>query len=396
MPRLGFRPMKYMGHKGKMLPFLWEILSQRLEGVNAFADPFCGSGAVSWYLATRAPIKVVAGDLQLYAAIRSAAVVERTEIVKDSKIKIEQWFGRAKYELEEVVNLFPWGMKGFLQTTDNQTEMIAYVKRCRNFCSEVFSKLENSHNFGVTCAYGGYYFSPLQALILDALRATVPEEPVLKNVFLAALIDAASKCVASPGHTAQPFQPTMASIRYIKEAWKRDVWKVVSSSAEEISNLCARKKGWVVNGDYHECLNLLSPGDMVFADPPYSDVQYSRFYHVLETLAKGGAVPVTGAGRYPALSSRPASEFSRRSSAHNAALDLITSCAERGLRLVITFPTAKSSNGLSACEFKYIAERLYPSVEEYFFESKFSTLGGNGINRKGRMNSKESILCMDF
>ena len=138
MPRLGFRPMKYMGHKGKMLPFLWEILSQRLEGVNAFADPFCGSGAVSWYLATRAPIKVVAGDLQLYAAIRSAAVVERTEIVKDSEIKIEQWFGRAKYELEEVVNLFPWGMKGFLQTTDNQTEMIAYVKRCRNFCSEVF------------------------------------------------------------------------------------------------------------------------------------------------------------------------------------------------------------------------------------------------------------------
>lgn len=388
--------MKYMGHKGKMLPFLWEILSQRLEGVNTFADPFCGSGAVSWYLATRAPIRVVAGDLQLYAAIRSSAVVERTEVVLDSEIKIEHWFSRAKCELEKVVNLFPWGIKGFLHTTNNQTEMIAYVKRCRRFCSEVFPKLEISYKFGVTCAYGGYYFSPLQALILDALRGTVPQDPVIKNVFLAALIDAASKCVAAPGHTAQPFQPTMASIRYIEEAWRRNVWEAVSTSADAISKLCAKKKGWVINGDFHECLKLLQPGDMVFADPPYSDVQYSRFYHVLETLARGDAVSVTGAGRYPALSSRPASEFSRRSSALSAALDLVTSCAERELRLVVTFPTTKSSNGLSAGEFKNIAAELYPSVQEYFFESKFSTLGGNGINRKGRMNSKESILCMDF
>lgn len=390
--------MKYMGHKGKMLPFLWEILRKRLDGVSTIADPFCGSGAVSWFLATRVPIRVISGDLQLFAAIRSAAVVERTKVVADFNLKLSKWFDLARHEVESLIESFPLARDSLDLSEGSRSEMILYVQRSRRFCSQIFPKIVSdcSIDFCMTRSYGGYYYSPIQAIIFDALRQTVPTEPKLKNVFIAALIDAASKCAAAPGHTAQPFQPTFSAIDYIKESWNRDVWESVRVAAERINNVCALTQGKVVNSDFHECLEYLNAGDIVFADPPYSDVQYSRFYHVLETLARGWSTSVSGVGRYPALCHRPISQFSRRSSSLSAATDLVKSCADKRLQLVITFPTYRSSNGLCANEFKEIASRFYANIDEYFFESEFSTLGGNGLNRSGRKASKESILCMTF
>ena len=43
--------MKYMGNKGKMLPVLGDILSFHSRDAGCIADPFCGSAAVSWFLA---------------------------------------------------------------------------------------------------------------------------------------------------------------------------------------------------------------------------------------------------------------------------------------------------------------------------------------------------------
>src|SRR5205807_482401 len=57
-------------------------------------------------------------------------------------------------------------------------------------------------------AYGGYYLSPHQAAMFDALRSSLPKDPDERRLGLGALIVAAARCVASPGHTAQPFRPT--------------------------------------------------------------------------------------------------------------------------------------------------------------------------------------------
>ena len=67
--------------------------------------------------------------------------------------------------------------------------------------------------YPITKAYGGHYFSPLQAIHIDALLTTLPITN--KNTLLASLIHAASECAASPGHTAQPFQPTKTAKKYL-------------------------------------------------------------------------------------------------------------------------------------------------------------------------------------
>lgn len=396
MPCMGIDTMKYMGHKGRMLPTLWSVIQNNLDGVHRIADPFCGTASVSWFLASHTTLKVVSGDLQLFAAIRGAAVVERTCVLEQPRLHFERWFLRAKEILSDITNAFPSGVMAINSEFVTEGDAEAYVARCRNFCSKVlpFVLSDRKDYFGISLAYGGYYYSPFQALILDSLRQTIPDVPEIKNIFIASLIDAASKCVAAPGHTAQPFQPTKNSTKFILEAWGRNIWNYVFNAGMVIAEKHACVQGRAIQGDYRKCLDLLEAGDMVFADPPYSDVQYSRFYHVLESLAQGKNYAVSGTGRYPEQKYRPVSDFSKRSLAKEAIRELVEICATKRFKLILTFPNHVSSNGLSAEIIKNIASDYYGNIEQIPFKSNFSTLGGNGENRKGRFSCDESILCM--
>lgn len=386
--------MKYMGHKGKLLSFLGDVLIEESRTANAIADPFCGSGAVSWYLAQNTQKSVVSGDLQKFAVCRAASVVERTKPVDASAI-FKPWIKRATSLVKAVVDKFPNAQASVEPNPKTTGDIISLVIRSRVFCETVLPGLleELNKQFPMTKAYGGYYFSPMQALMLDALRATLPRVPDNRSVALAALIETASRCAAAPGHTAQPFQPTVTSAIHILEAWQKPVDKLLYEAIETISLRCAGKMGAAKVMDFSETINSLEEGDLVFADPPYSDVHYSRFYHVLETLAHGSEIEVTGRGRYPDISQRPSSRFSLRSQSENAARDLIVGCHSRKLNLVLTFPSGEASNGLSAESFMSLAKGLYSSVEEHKVDSDFSTLGGNAKSRGARLKCQESIIC---
>lgn len=386
--------MKYMGHKGKLLSFLGDVLVEESRTANAIADPFCGSGAVSWYLAQNTQKSVISGDLQKFAVCRAASVVERIEPVNSSAI-FKPWIKRATSLVKVIVDKFPNAEASVEPNPKTTGDIISLVIRSRVFCETVLPSLleDLSKQFPMTKAYGGYYFSPMQALMLDALRATLPRVPDNRSVALAALIETASRCAAAPGHTAQPFQPTVTSAIHILDAWQRPVDKLLYEAIETISSRCAGKMGAAKVMDFSETINSLDEGDLVFADPPYSDVHYSRFYHVLETLAHGSEIEVTGRGRYPDISHRPSSRFSLRSQSENAARDLIVGCHSRKLNLVLTFPSGEASNGLSAESFMSLAKGLYSSIEEHKVDSDFSTLGGNAKSRGARLKCQESIIC---
>ena len=42
----------------------------------------------------------------------------------------------------------------------------------------------------------------------------------------------------------------------------------------------------VTSMDYVACLEAIEENSLVYADPPYAFVHYSRFYHALETLVR--------------------------------------------------------------------------------------------------------------
>lgn len=386
--------MKYMGHKGKMLPVLGEVIKSYAQDSISIADPFCGSAAVSWYLAENTDKSVLAGDLQSFAVTRAASIIERDCKITDVSF-VDRWFQRARLRVSEVADHFPNDIASIKVDLEGHKEIRKVVNRCRKFCDEVLPVVffDVPGQWPISKAYGGHYFSPLQALTFDALRQTLPRKAEYKNIAYAALVEALSKCAASPGHTAQPFQPTISAARYIFEAWRKNPWLLVENAAKEISSRSARIKGRSVLGGFENTISLLSEGDLVFADPPYSGVHYSRFYHVLETIIRGREFIPIGAGRYPSISERPSSDFSKKGTSLRASRDLLEMASKKKLKLILTFPSAQSSNGLSVKDFVDFGRNVFSTVIVEEVKSDFSTLGGNSINRRARIPSNESIVC---
>lgn len=359
---------------------LGELLGREAADARRFVDLFAGSGAVAIHIARRFAIPVLAFDLQQYSAVLTSAVVSRRVKLNWQTVwTVWKCHAQAQFDAAKI------------PTSPKLTQAI--VAGFRSWCGE-------QATLPITKAYGGHYFSPQQAVWIDALRANLPEREPAKTVALAALIQAASRCAAAPGHTAQPFQPTRTAKFFLAEAWSKDIDMKTRSAFEVLAGQFAKQRGEATVGDANQAAEKLQEGDLAFIDPPYSGVHYSRFYHVLETIAKGVCGEVTGVGRYPARTLRPRSKYSVSSESAGTLIDLLETVALRGAKAVLTFPDHDCSNGLGGDSVREIAADHF-RVRERQVRSKFSTLGGTGENgdnesgRAARQQANELMLVLE-
>ena len=373
--------MKYMGSKRALLGNgLGELLLERVAKAERFVDLFSGGCSVAWFVAQHAEVPVYAVDLQLYSKILGEAVLHRTE-PRDGVAQYTDWLETAAKEAASspLASISVASSKMPL----DRTAIVTARTRC--------SSMEEAGP--VWRGYGGHYFSPAQALAFDSLLATLPEEPTDRALCHAAVIWAATRCAASPGHTAQPFQPTPNALPYIEAAWSRDPFEVSEGALATISTTHAKVRGRAEVADSNAIATQLRSTDLVFVDPPYSNVQYSRFYHVLEAIARQDVGEVEGVGRYPPLGDRPSSQYSRRSGASDAIADLLGTLARIGCEVVLTFPQFAASNGLSGEDIAEFARNHFV-VDVRSVMSRQSTLGGNGKTRSARKNTSELVVSM--
>lgn len=376
--------MKYMGSKRSMLSNgLGEVISEEVIGCSRFVDLFSGSAAVAWHVSTRWDVPVVACDLQQYAVCLASSVLGRTKPLRSIKL-LESWIERAgdKVQADPYFSLFSM-LQSKIATGQFGVDLVREAR-----------EISNLEDCGpITQAYGGHYFSPLQALWLDSLRMTLPTERSHHSLALASLISAGSRLAAAPGHTAQPFQPTPTGGPFLAKSWQREALPAVKMGICEISRYTAMKRGSALKADAIAFAKKLRDGDLVFVDPPYSAVHYSRFYHVLETIADGGFVDVTGVGRYPTLAKRPQSVFSIKTQSKRGISELFEAISVTGASAIVTFPDGAASNGLSGSEIEELAADKF-RIKRKMVSGKFSTLGGNKSNREARHRSSELILSL--
>lgn len=373
--------MKYMGSKRWMLQNgLGSVLTTQALKAERFVDLFAGSGVVAHFVAQKREIPVLAFDMQQFSSVLSRAIIGRKRAVAGETIW-KAWKSKA----EKIVQASRVTMPNKLTQKT--------IKKCRAWSNKQLS-------LPVTKAYGGHYFSPKQSVWIDALRQTLPNKEPERTVALAALIHAASKCAAAPGHTAQPFQPTRTAKKFLIDAWKKDIVERTRKSLLALSGKYAKRVGRASIGDANKVAKRLKEGDLAFIDPPYSGVHYSRFYHVLETIARGDCGDVSGIGRYPDPSRRPRSKYSIGSKSEEALEELLRTISSRGARAVVTFPSTECSNGLSGNFVLRTAEKYF-SVNKKTVTSNFSTLGGpatpskTGNKRTARSRTKELILVLE-
>ncbi|MEX0684008.1 MAG: DNA adenine methylase [Dehalococcoidia bacterium] len=368
-----------MGSKASMLGNgLGDLIVENSSAADRVVDLFAGSGAISWFSAQMTDRPVLAIDLQAYAMILARSVISRTTAINARRLETS-WLDTADAARRASQAWTSWPQRnGKLRKKD--------VLEARRVCSSEYR--------GVTWSvYGGHYFSPRQAETIDSLLKHLPIRDPHRTVCHAATILAASRCAASPGHTAQPFSPTPGGLIAIHDAWKVDPLEAARSALRSLATRFARRRGLARVADAVTAAAELRESDLVIVDPPYSDVQYSRFYHVLETVATGATFEATGAGRYPPFESRPRSDFSLVSQSANAFGELLKHLSQAGARTILTFPSGNSSNGLSGNAVTELAAEFF-TIEARRIESRFSTLGGNHDGRPPRKGTEELILVL--
>ena len=204
--------------------------------------------------------------------------------------------------------------------------------------------------------YGGPYFAYEHAAVMDCLSSFARHlgDPV-RDVILAAVISAASELVTSVGNQfAQPLRVMDRSGRVkagavaaIVNGRGVDAAKVFMAWVDRYSSLPAAAMPWSARTlDYRDALTSMPPGvGVVYADPPYTRDHYSRFYHVLETIALGdepGVTKVSIRGRTAPTRAvyrlgRHQSPFSIVSQAPVAFEELFALVAERDSSLVLSY-----------------------------------------------------------
>lgn len=374
--------MKYMGSKRAMLGNgLGDALGRSILRAERVLDLFTGSAVVAWHVAEKYGKEVIASDLQEYSAALAASVIERTEAITDF-CWVDSWLRSARARISHHPQ---WGALKAHQARLEDTDAATAAENAGEFNFE--------KNYPISKAYGGHYLSPWQSAWVDVLRASLPPDRAHRKVGLAALIQATSRCVASPGHTAQPFKANTTAGPFLIEAWRRDLPTIVAARVKDISPRFAKLQGRAYCADALQIADQARPGDLAFVDPPYSSVHYSRFYHVLETVARGSIGEVAGSGRYPPSQDRPSSSFSITTKAQRAFDELLALLARRRATVIITFPAGKASNGLSGDHVKRLAAEHF-RIEEVKVSSRFSTLGGDTKHRAARQDADELILTL--
>jgi adenine-specific DNA-methyltransferase len=201
-----------------------------------------------------------------------------------------------------------------------------------------------------TSRYSTTYFSVSQAMEIDSLRYAADVGLASQEFttdehrwLLVAISLAMSRCTTSTGHFAQPLAPKSSNVARIANQRARSILEVVMANLDTLRPVGTarwRKKNKVFQSGAISLLDTLADAPetpaVVYADPPYTDDQYSRYYHLYETLILYDYPVCTGRGRY--RDGRAVSEFCLPRKVSEALENLIAKTHNLGSDLVLSYP----------------------------------------------------------
>ena len=312
--------MNYLGSKLRLLDFIEEQVRRVTPASAGVCDLFAGSGCVSYKLSAHFP--VTACDIQNYSIVICNALLTPPELsdentenfiarLKIDGAKLEEAFSALihmeddaikKKDIDTLAEIIDHGSLEVFRQEKAKTSIF-------NAQSIVAAELYNNGLIGrdsfISRHYGGVFFSYRQAVQIDKILSIIRSFANNSNndIFLAALLSTASDIAGTVGkHFAQPIKTRDAkgkvkSIVYSK-AKKDKTADVIELYEKWLRRYMSLTRGGFENhtiqGDYMDCLEKL--GDdvrTIYADPPYTRDHYSRFYHVLETIAIGDEPEIT-------------------------------------------------------------------------------------------------------
>lgn len=287
---------RYIGSKVRLIPNIFESIPDGFRHGHFF-DIFGGTGVVA-AKATQVFAKVTVND-HLYS----------------NQVTYQAFFGSGRFA----------------------------QKTLEKFAEEVRSiKLPKSNYFSKE--FGGRYFSKHDAILIGAIRDRIEirRSDLSRReyfVLLASLMYSTDRSARTVGHY-EAFLRNVPSRNSFEFRLIQPIRSVNVSIFREDANQLARK----------------IRADVTYVDPPYNSRQYSRFYHVLETLIKWEKPELSGVARKPPTEN--SSDYCK-SSAPEAFADLIASLDTR--LIVVSYNNtyeSKSNSSKNKISHEFIRESL--------------------------------------
>lgn len=374
------RTIHYLGSKLRLLDPIRHAVAAVAPVGAPVCDLFAGSGVVSLALASEWDVTSV--DIQEYSRVlcnglsnppadaynAGASLCDRAHsgslrsrlrhalrrlLARERQCVVDATDG----ELDGLCDLLEHGS---LLAIDDRADMPRQLR------TELRAALDELHEQGlvggpetvVTRHFGGRYFSWEQAIDFDALlgQIHIAEQPH-RDFHLAAALVVASDVVNTVGkHFAQPIKlrdanglPKRHLVKQTLRDRALDVFDLYRASCESLAALRpARGRHRAIRSDYLAFLESdTTPFAALYADPPYTRDHYSRYYHVLETMAlrddpevattkiRSNGVPRLSRGLYRLQ--RHQSPFCIPTKASGAFEHLFGRVAERRIPLVLSY-----------------------------------------------------------
>lgn len=303
---------RYTGSKYKLTEWIKELIEQNCSG-NSFCDIFAGTG-----------------------------VVAATVLDKFNRIIINDFL----YSNNVIYTAF----------FDSQPYDIEKLTKLTNKWLSV-EKYDIPENF-IGTNYGNRYFSANDAKLIGFIRNKIEEyKSDLSHreycILIASLLYSADKIANTVGH-----YDAYIKGKNIEDKFHFNFIKPYITQGKEIE---------IYRQDANQLAKTLNC-DIVYIDPPYNSRQYSRFYHVLETIVQNDDPELTGAAL-----KRPTENMSDycRASATNVFKELIHSlnCSYIVVSYNNTY-NSKSSSSRNKIEFDSIVNILKSKGQLKIFEKK--------------------------
>lgn len=388
--------IRYMGNKHGIAPDVAGIVEDAFDRRRPFLDLFCGMCSVGGAISCSGR-RVWGNDIQRFAALVAEcllanpqpppSVAEATAALSASYMKnhlaLTERFA-ADIAVEQRLLERPT-VSGYRHAHDAWR----HAGNDEELANEVSELNSAPHSFpyrlaALTFAWG--YLGIAQAIAIDSICFALDAAERDARLTRAqaswgrlALLQATSVMASAPGHFAQYLRAETAEslVRIIRQR-KRDAWLQFFHELSLLSPYGSarwRAKNVVLQGDalalwpQLDALNFRQ--GIVYADPPYSKDHYSRYYHVLETLARYDYPSSHAQGRY--RPDRFVTAFSMKRSVSESFEILCGEVATRDHALILSYPT----NGLLPAE--DVADILHSYFSDVQLvlrkETRHSTLG---------------------